>query len=95
MNNPFKAEDFEGIIHTEARAICLQEGFSSKPGTLMNRVYQNMADVANQKFKEILEACPTVWKLEHGGECWFNTNRRRDFGDATHEGKVIDIQELK
>lgn len=53
------------------------------------------AEQANKLLREEIENLDSCYELEHGGSMLFPTPRRRDFGNAVKEFKLIDIQQIK
>ncbi len=77
--NIFKAEDFQRINTRD---------FEDMGASTMHR---EMADIANARFREILEQCPVVWICD--GE--IKTAHLAQPVDATHSARLIAIKETK
>jgi hypothetical protein len=90
----FSAKDFAGIIYTEARAKCLEEGFSEEPGSLAGRVYQNMADVANRILSEELKKCRRVYRVSELIGWWGYDEKAMLSGQETHTAVLVDEKEI-
>ena len=82
--NPFRPEDFKGDLSLWAGES--GQGFLNSDAA---------AEFANARFRELIQYCHAVWKLENGGDCWFETPRRRDFGNATHVALLLSPKEIK
>ena len=87
----FSSKDFKIGELAEPRLIISDE----KDRALVFKVMSEWcAQVANARLKAERDKAPVIFQLEHGGDTWFSTSRRKDFGGVTHRARIEGITEL-
>jgi len=82
IKNPFTSEMFEEVTHD----------LLVNPRKYIREELKAIADVANARFREIIEACPVVYKWGQLDKAtWYESTKGKS---STHKARLIVVEEI-